>query len=144
MISVAAVAGDGVMTQGTLELHARMLRAWQLAILRFAVTLDSADRLGVLAIAGEIDRLGHTDKDNFAFGFFRRTSAELCAAIQQPNEAADDVLKQYLARIDDARMKRAFAAAVATEEPQRPSPRRRAKPEIDLWNGLRPQGSVRG
>ena len=39
------------------EWHARTLRAWQLAMLRFAVTLDNADRLAVMAIAAEIDRL---------------------------------------------------------------------------------------
>ena len=31
-----------------MERHAKTLRAWQLAILRFAVTLDNADRLAVL------------------------------------------------------------------------------------------------
>ena len=36
---------------------ARTLRAWHLAILRFAVTLDNADRLAVLRIAHEIDGL---------------------------------------------------------------------------------------
>ena len=132
------------MKQEPAELHARMLRAWQLAILRFAVTLDNADRLALLAVASEIDRLGQEDEENFAFGFFRRTSAELCAAIQQPNEAADGILKQYLARIDDARMKRAFAAVTGIEQPQLPSVRRRAKPEIDLWKGLRPPGRVHG
>src|SRR6267378_852492 len=40
------------------EWRARTLRAWQLAILRFAVTLDNADRLAIMAIAREIDRLG--------------------------------------------------------------------------------------
>jgi hypothetical protein len=40
------------------ERHAKTLRAWQLAILRFAVTLDNADRLTVMAIASEIDKLG--------------------------------------------------------------------------------------
>ena len=59
------------------EWHARTLRAWQLALLRFAVTLDNTDRLAVLAIAAEMDRL-HPEQDSKpAFGFFRRTSAEL-------------------------------------------------------------------
>ena len=40
-----------------MEWHAKTLRAWQLAILRFAVTLDNADRLAVFGIRGEIDRL---------------------------------------------------------------------------------------
>ena len=41
--------------------HEAMLRTWHLAMLRFAVTRDHADRLGVLAAANEIDRQGrHT------------------------------------------------------------------------------------
>ena len=96
----------------------RTLRAWHLAILRFAVTLDNADRLAVLRIAGEIDRLDpRQDKAGPDFGFFRRTSAELCAAILQPNERASTVLRQYLARIDDDRLKRAFAAAIEAGQP---------------------------
>ena len=92
------------------EWHARTLRAWQLAMLRFAVTLDNADRLAVMAIAAEIDGLAPGGKP--AFGFFRRTSAELCAAILQPNELTPAVLRQYLARMEDDRLKRAFAAAI--------------------------------
>ena len=68
------------------EWHARTLRAWQLAFLRFAVTLDNADRLAVLAIAAEMDRLDPVQDGKRTFGFFRKTSAELCAAILQPNE----------------------------------------------------------
>ena len=40
-----------------MEWFAGTLRAWHLAILRYAVTLDNADRLAVLRIAREIDRL---------------------------------------------------------------------------------------
>jgi len=60
-----------------------MLGSWQFAILRFAATLDNADRLGVLAIANQIDRLGRQHEDKPEFGFFRKTSSELCAAILQ-------------------------------------------------------------
>jgi len=100
--------------------HAKTLRAWQLAILRFAVTLDNSDRMAVMAIATQIDTLGspHDSKPNF--NFFRRTSAELCAAILQPNELAPAVLRQYLARIDDGRLKRAFAAAIEAGRPAVP------------------------
>ena len=38
-----------------MEKHGRTLRAWQLAILRFAVTFDNADKLAVLMIAAELD-----------------------------------------------------------------------------------------
>ena len=71
-----------------MEWLAGTLRAWHLAILRYAVTLDNADRLAVLRIAREIDRLYPRQDGSADFEFFRRTSAELCAAILQPNERA--------------------------------------------------------
>jgi hypothetical protein len=98
------------------EWRTRTLRAWQLAILRFAVTLDNADRLAIMAIASEIDRLGPERDRGPDFGFFRRTSAELCAAILQPNELTAALLHQYLARIDDDRLKRAFAGAIEADQ----------------------------
>jgi hypothetical protein len=52
------------------ESHARTLRAWQLALLRFAVTMDNADRLAVMAIAGEIDRLAPERDGKPDFDFF--------------------------------------------------------------------------
>ena len=99
------------------EWRARTLRAWQLAILRFAVTLDNADRLSVMAIASEIDRLGPERDGKPDFNFFRRTSAELCAAILQPGESTPVVMRQYLARIDNDRLRRAFAAAMEAGRP---------------------------
>ena len=62
--------------QGSVEQHGKMLRSWQLAILRFAVTLDNADRLG---------RQHQAEPE---FGFFRKTSSEVCAAILQRDETA--------------------------------------------------------
>jgi hypothetical protein len=41
-----------------------MLRTWHLAILRFVVTLDNADRQNVLTIANDIDGLGGSAKTN--------------------------------------------------------------------------------
>jgi hypothetical protein len=38
--------------------HGRMVRGWHLAVLRFAVTRDNADRLGLYAVANEIDGCG--------------------------------------------------------------------------------------
>ena len=52
------------------EWHAKTLRAWQLALLRFAVTLDNADRLAVLAIAAEMDRLHPVQDGNRPLDFF--------------------------------------------------------------------------
>jgi hypothetical protein len=117
------------------EKHARTLRAWQLALLRFAVTLDNADRLAVLMIAAEIDRLGarHEKPD---FGFFRNTSAELCAAILQPNASRAAVLHQFVVRIDDERPRRAFAAVLEINRPNAASAAKPAKRDRSLWRGL--------
>ena len=109
-----------------------MLGSWQFAILRFAATLDNADRLGVLAIANQIDRLGRQHEDRPEFGFFRKTSLELCAAILQRDETADVLLRQHLARIDDLRLKRALAAAREIERGEPASVNRRSKPAGDL------------
>lgn len=123
--------------------HARTLRAWQLAILRFAVTLDNADRLAVMAIASEIDRLDPQHDGKPDFGFFRRTSAELCAAILQPNEFSSRVLRQYLARLDDDRLKRAFAAALEVDQPKASSVSEPFKRDSALWRGLSSRGNDR-
>jgi hypothetical protein len=123
------------------EWHAKTLRAWQLAILRFAVTLDNADRLAVLAIAREIDALGPKHDSKPDFGFFRRTSAELCSAILRPNELTSAVLRQYLARIDDDRLKRVFAAIIEADQPKVSSVGKPFKRGSGLWRGLSSRGN---
>ncbi|MEA2918991.1 MAG: hypothetical protein QOJ15_11072 [Bradyrhizobium sp.] len=124
------------------EWRAKTLRAWQLAILRFAVTLDNADRLAVIAIAGEIDRLGPTHDSKADFSFFRRTSAELCAAILTPNELTPTVLRQYLARIDDDRLKHVFAATIEADQPKLSSISKPFKRDNGLWKGLSSRGNL--
>jgi hypothetical protein len=124
-----------------LERHAKTLRAWQLAMLRFAVTLDHADRLAVLMIAAEIDRSGATQDNKAAFSFFRKTSAELCAAILTPSEAASTILRQHLTRIDDDRLKRCLAAALEPGEPTTSSVGKPVKRADDLWRGLSSRGN---
>src|ERR1700730_19375968 len=91
-----SIVTDMKLRDGPNEWHAWMIRAWHLAILRFAVTLDNADRLGVFAIAAGIDRLGGNCDEKRQFDFFRKTSAELCAFIlgREPNVEA--TLRQYL------------------------------------------------
>jgi hypothetical protein len=130
------------------EWRARTLRAWQLAILRFAVTLDNADRLAVMAIASEIDRLGQQHDGKLDFSFFRRTSAELCTAMLRPNELTPTLLRQYLARIDDDRIKRVFAATIEAEQldeadqSKKPSIRKPSKRDNGLWEGLSPRSNL--
>jgi hypothetical protein len=118
-----------------MEWYAGTLRAWHLAILRYAVTLDNADRLAVLRIAREIDRLARRG-GGAEFEFFRRTSAELCAAILQPGEPASAVLRQYLERINDDRLKRVFAAAIGADPPTVPQVSGRLGRGNGLWKGL--------
>jgi hypothetical protein len=125
-----------------IERHARTLRAWHLAILRYAVTLDNADRLAVLRIAHEIDRFERRQDGNAGFDFFRRTSAELCAAILKPNERAAEILRQYLARIDDDRLRRVVAAAVDIGQPKVSPSGRPVGQRNDLWRGLSARGNV--
>jgi len=124
------------------EWHARLVRAWHLAILRFAVTRENADWLGVFAIANGIDRLGSHRDDSPHFGFFRKTSTELCRSILGRSEAADLALRQYLARIDEGPLKRALAAALEIDPRDTIAVRRRRKPDNNLWRGLPSRGNV--
>jgi hypothetical protein len=122
------------------EGHAWMIRVWHLAILRFAVTLEHADKLGVFAIAAGIDGLGGSCDEKRQFGFFRKMSADLCASILRRDQTADETLRQYLADIDDLRLKRVFAAAIAIEPPDTTVVKRRPKSKNNLWRGLPSRG----
>jgi len=116
--------------------HENAIRAWQLAILRYALTLDGGDRTNVMTLAATIDALGREAKCAAEFSFFRRTSKEFCDAIVQADEPHADVFSRFLARIDDARLKRAFAAVVQRDWPERLSLHEPRKPRPDLWRGL--------
>jgi hypothetical protein len=132
---LSAVA-DIKLHDGPDECHAWMIKAWHLAILRFAVTLDNADKLGVFAVAASIDGLGGSRDEKRRFGFFRKMSTDLCGSILQRNQTADATLRQYLADIDDIRLKRVFAAAIAMEQPDTTAVKRRPRQENKLWRGL--------
>lgn len=133
---------DMKLRDGPDECHAWMIKVWHLAILRFAVTLDDADRLAVFAIGAAIDRLGEGRGEKRQFGFFRKTSRELCASILRRNQAAEATLRQYLAGIDDIKLKRVFAAAIAIEPPDTAAVKKRSRPENRLWQGLSSRGNV--
>lgn len=124
-----------------MEWYAGTLHAWHLAILRYAVTRDNADRLAVFRIALEIDRLEPERDERADFDFFRRTSAGLCATILQPDSGASAVLQQHLARIDDDRLKRALAAAIDASEPAVLPAGRGVRRGNDLWKGLASRGA---
>ena len=120
---------------GSQDWPAERIREWLLRLLRFAVTRDAKDEAAALAMGDEIDAIGQRWRPPGPT-FFRRTTDEVCKAITAPDgvERAT-ILKKHLVRIDDARMRRAFAAA--TEVERRPSP---ASSKIDgqrLWAGLR-------
>lgn len=127
-------------TQDSAEGHDRMLRAWQLALLRLAVTRDNTDRLHVMAIANEIDRGGQQHDRPTHFSFFRRTSADLCSSLLRRHETADAVLRGFLGKIEDSRLKRAFAAALEMDSAPQV---RKAKARNGLWRGLPSRTDVR-
>jgi hypothetical protein len=95
--------------------HAAKVRDWLLAIVRFAVTLEPADRQTVLAIAQEMDGLGFLPGRS-SFSYFVRTSADLCRAIadrDDPRRTA--ILRRHLATIADRRLRQMTAVAIDAE-----------------------------
>ncbi len=130
--STAARAADGAI--GSPDWRAGRIREWLLLLLRFAITRDPNDEAAALAIADEIDALGLRWRPS-APSFFCRTSGEVCKAIVAPHDAKHAaILKKHIARIDDARLRRAFQAAV---EPEQSSSSTAKKKPRDLWAGLR-------
>jgi hypothetical protein len=115
--------------------HHRLLRAWQLALLRFAVTRDDCDRLNVAALAGELDRLGRRSADD-SLHFFRRTSSKLCAAIKGQQEDAQAVLAGFCEQVDEPRLRLAFASAVGITRPSTAPSEVRTRRNRDLFRGL--------
>lgn len=122
--------------QGSVEECAGLLRAWHLAILRFALTRENSDRLGVLAIANTIDGLGGQEHLSRGFSFFRTTSVELSAAILRREQGDDAVVSRYLARIEDSQLRRTLAAALGEAQPMANLATKRVRPPQDLWRGL--------
>lgn len=121
----------------------RLFHAWKLALLRFAVTRDEADRLNVAALAAELDRLGGRRTADETFHFFRRTSSQLCAAISGQPQNAADILDRFCRQIEEPRLRLAFAAAVGiTHSDPAPSQAPRPKRNPDLFRGLPARGSA--
>jgi hypothetical protein len=108
---------------------------WLLALLRYAVTRDDADQSAVLVIAEAIDARGPRSELR-TFDFFRRTSLELCRAIgEDASPGRSAIIKRHLDRIENVRLRRAFAAAVDIESPQNAADS--TKPHRpQLWRGL--------
>ena len=101
------------------EWQASKVEDWLLAILRFAITLNDADRSLVRALADDMDRLG-AGSTRPAFGFFERTSIDLCRAIAARNDPNSlPVLRRHFSRIDEPKLKGAFAAVMDLERTKR-------------------------
>ena len=118
----------------------KKIREWQLLLLRFAITREPIDRTAVLALAEDLDSVGRGWRPA-APRFFRRTSQEVCAAIQAAGtqqQAAAAVLQEHIGRIADLRLRRAFAAAVDLHQSiaQQPAAKRSHRKNPDLWKGL--------
>jgi hypothetical protein len=92
------------------------IREWLLLLLRFAITREPSDRSAVLSVAYELDA-PRRRSDPSTLCFSVRTSDEVCNAILGPDEErARAVLRTHLARMDDPRLKAAFAAAVDLQQ----------------------------
>ena len=122
------------------EWRSKWVRHWLLAILRFAVTLEQADRAAALAVAEEMDRAGWRSDAQPSFNFFGKTSTELCSAIadkEDPKTVA--VLRLHLKRIDDRRLRRALEAAIELGDfsaAARNVSKAKKYECRDLWKGL--------
>lgn len=114
------------------ERRSRTIRNWLLAILRFAVTRDSIDRMRVLEMAQKIDQQNFVSGKT-TFSFFVRASAEICNAIvATQNPKRQTILLRYFNWIDDRRLRVVLEAAVECRSvdpaPPKPARRKRKKP----------------
>jgi hypothetical protein len=94
----------------------RAIRAWLLAILRFAITLDQSDRAAVMLLAADMDCSGLSNSQA-TFTYFARTSARFCDCILargNPEKAAE--LRLHTGRIDDDCLRWAIEAALFGED----------------------------
>jgi hypothetical protein len=92
--------------------HARKIQDWLLAIVRFAITLEPADRQAVLAIAQEMDGLGFLPGRS-SFSYFGRTSGDLCRAIAHRNDPGRTaIMRRHLAAIGNRRLRQTTAVAI--------------------------------
>ena len=108
---------------------------WLFAILRFAVTLRRHDRTAALSLGAALDLSGSPAASRFSF--FERTSADVCKAIAEPGTpGSETVLRRHIARIDDARLARAFAAAVGLDRGGDRRVEWQKSARADLWRGL--------
>jgi hypothetical protein len=117
----------------TTNWRSAQIREWLLMILRFAITRDTRDKMGVFGKADELDAVGVEWRPS-APSFFSRTSNEICGAIMMPDgPERTAILQRQFVRIDDVRLRRALQAAVGINGGARRSSRTRRR---GLWDGL--------
>jgi hypothetical protein len=118
----------------------RKVREWLLLLLRFAVSLNQRDRLAVEAMADELDSVGELRWRPTAPSFFRRTTTQVCDAVlaNGGDAASVAILRRHIARIEDARLRRAFRAAVDLASSATRGGRTRdwRRERQNLWTGL--------
>ena len=119
-----------------MEWFARTLRAWQLAILRFAVTLDNADRLAVLRIAREIDGPDPSWTAALISNFFaapvQSFAPRFCSRTNLPPRSCDNIWPGSTMTVSSA----TFAAAIDAGQPAVSPISRPTRPRNNLWKGL--------
>ena len=89
-----------------------------------------------------MDRGRRAHEARTEFSFFRKTSADLCTSILRQNDCADALLCQFLARIEDVRLRRAFASAVEIDQAHARKRKNDLNDNDGLWRGLAPRGNV--
>jgi len=112
------------------------IREWLLAILRFAVTRQPADRTAVLTMAESMDRPG-ARAALASFDFFVRTSIEFCDGIAAEGDPEKTTaLRRQLKRIGDERLRRALEAALDGGLAKRRAGKSRRPDRNYLFRGL--------
>jgi hypothetical protein len=95
--------------------ESRRIREWLLGILGFAITLERCEPAVAVDLAAEMDRLG-SDKGQSGFSYFTRTSAKLCDCIVAKRDLDKlALLRLYIGRSDDDRLRRAFERVVSKD-----------------------------
>jgi hypothetical protein len=127
-----SLAGGAVDPQNE---RANQVREWLFLLLRFAITWEPDDELAVIMMANGIDSLGR-QWGRAAPTFFRRSSDQVCKAITALDDPRREaILKEHIRRIEQPGLRRAFQAAVHSEERAQQFPERSREP--GLWTGLR-------
>jgi len=114
------------------EQNRQKIDDWLLALLRFAITRDTADRTAAVEFARLLDA-GETGAMRSAT-FFARTTVEVCQAIGANDRSQISILRRHLARIENPRLRNAFRAAVGLEASD--APPSQALSRAYFWEGL--------